>query len=214
MDDLYTSQHPNSSMNEENFRTRYLFHFRISQNRLFVSSSSPSYETCYIDPIGDYTATMPDDPNLFIHHEKLISSTFYIELINKFLCHPLIFFQEYFPSETSFSSQSQSNSSQSSSTCDVQYSWTSLPVFHPDPKTRIQSSNEFLWKQVDMNKKKNKIRNSRKRTKFSTEDLEILNLSFEKNPMPSRTDISILSERLAYPRYIVQVCFLIARITF
>ncbi len=51
-----------------------------------------------------------------------------------------------------------------------------------------------------------KGRNNRKRTKFSNDDLEILNLFFEKNPMPSRSDISILSEKLAYPRYIVQVC--------
>lgn len=49
------------------------------------------------------------------------------------------------------------------------------------------------------------MRHGRKRTKFTSEDLEILNLFFEKNPMPSRSDISILSEKLAYPRYIVQV---------
>lgn len=52
-----------------------------------------------------------------------------------------------------------------------------------------------------------KARHSRKRTKFSNDDLEILNLFFERNPMPSRSDISILSEKLDYPRYIVQVRF-------
>lgn len=84
------------------------------------------------------------------------------------------------------------------------YSWTSLPVCHTDSFTSIEPSNEFLWKQVSL-KKKSKVRHSRKRTKFSSEDLEILNLFFDKNPMPSRADISILAEKLAYPRYIVQV---------
>ena len=73
-----------------------------------------------------------------------------------------------------------------------------------DSFTNIEPSNEFLWKQVSL-KKKSKVRHSRKRTKFSSEDLEMLNLFFDKNPMPSRGDISILAEKLAYPRYIVQV---------
>ncbi len=70
------------------------------------------------------------------------------------------------------------------------------------------SSSNNHWKTICTNenpKKKPKGRNNRKRTKFSNDDLEILNLFFEKNPMPSRSDISILSEKLAYPRYTVQV---------
>lgn len=70
------------------------------------------------------------------------------------------------------------------------------------------------WKKIRANgptNKKIKGRNNRKRTKFSNDDLEILNLFFEKNPMPSRTDISILSEKLSYPRYIVQVRFIVFR---
>ncbi len=72
----------------------------------------------------------------------------------------------------------------------------------------MASSNDTNWKKVRSNGNSNnkiKARNSRKRTKFSNDDLEILNLFFEKNPMPTRTDISILSERLSYPRYIIQV---------
>jgi hypothetical protein len=84
----------------------------------------------------------------------------------------------------------------------VNSAWNSLPI-------TISSSNKNnSWKKVRSNgnqNKKIKGRNSRKRTKFSNDDLEILNLFFEKNPMPSRSDISILSEKLAYPRYIVQV---------
>ncbi|CAF0773666.1 unnamed protein product [Adineta ricciae] len=88
---------------------------------------------------------------------------------------------------------------------DIDYQWTALPV--------SITSNEYNshWKKVRPNGKflnnKAKGRHSRKRTKFSNDDLEILNLFFEKNPMPSRSDISILSEKLAYPRYIVQVWF-------
>jgi len=70
------------------------------------------------------------------------------------------------------------------------------------------SSSNNNWKKIRTNgnpNKKLKGRNNRKRTKFSSDDLEILNLFFDKNPMPSRSDISILSEKLAYPRYIVQV---------
>ncbi|CAF4690122.1 unnamed protein product, partial [Rotaria sp. Silwood1] len=95
------------------------------------------------------------------------------------------------------------NSSNSSSNCDVNYQWTTLPV-------TISSSNNTNWKKVRSNGNHNnkiKARNSRKRTKFSNDDLEILNLFFERNPMPSRSDISILSEKLAYPRYIIQVWF-------
>ncbi|CAF0855523.1 unnamed protein product [Rotaria sordida] len=95
------------------------------------------------------------------------------------------------------------NSSNSSSNCDVNYQWTTLPV-------TIASSNNINWKKVRSNGNHNnkiKARNSRKRTKFSNGDLEILNLFFERNPMPSRSDISILSEKLAYPRYIIQVWF-------
>ncbi|UJR25873.1 hypothetical protein I4U23_007223 [Adineta vaga] len=93
-------------------------------------------------------------------------------------------------------------SSNSLSNSDVDYQWTTLPV-------TISSTNyNSNWKKIHSNEKlnnKTKGRNSRKRTKFSNDDLEILNLFFEKNPMPSRSDISILSEKLAYPRYIVQV---------
>ncbi|CAF2360823.1 unnamed protein product [Rotaria sp. Silwood2] len=95
------------------------------------------------------------------------------------------------------------NSSNSSPNCDVNYQWTTLPV-------TIASSNNTNWKKVRSNgnhNNKTKARNSRKRTKFSNGDLEILNLFFERNPMPSRSDISILSEKLAYPRYIIQVWF-------
>ncbi|CAF0934753.1 unnamed protein product [Adineta steineri] len=96
------------------------------------------------------------------------------------------------------------NLSNSSSNCDINYQWTTLPV-------AISSINNSMnWKKVRSNENcNNKIkgRNNRKRTKFSNDDLEILNLFFETNPMPSRSDISILSEKLAYPRYIVQVWF-------
>ncbi|CAF3760430.1 unnamed protein product [Rotaria socialis] len=95
------------------------------------------------------------------------------------------------------------NSSNSSSQCEVNYQWATLPV-------TMASSNDTNWKKVRSNGNSNnkiKARNSRKRTKFSNDDLEILNLFFESNPMPTRTDISILSERLSYPRYIIQVWF-------
>lgn len=72
----------------------------------------------------------------------------------------------------------------------------------------MTSSNNMHWNKIRSNTNHtNRIkgRNSRKRTKFSNDDLEILNLFFEKNPMPSRSDISILAEKLAYPRYIIQV---------
>lgn len=88
------------------------------------------------------------------------------------------------------------NSSHSSSDYDVGYPWTSLPIAISAAK-KIRDNGPT--------NKKVKGRNNRKRTKFSNDDLEILNLFFEKNPMPSRTDISILSEKLSYPRYIVQV---------
>jgi hypothetical protein len=39
--------------------------------------SSPSYDNCSFDPIGEYSSTTHDDPNLFIHNEQLISSRFY-----------------------------------------------------------------------------------------------------------------------------------------
>jgi hypothetical protein len=97
------------------------------------------------------------------------------------------------------------NSSNSSSNCDISYQWASLPI-------TISSSDNTNWKKVRSNEncnRKLKTRNSRKRTKFSNDDLEILNLFFEKNPMPSRSDISILSEKLAYPRYIVQVSLIV-----
>ena len=93
------------------------------------------------------------------------------------------------------------NSMNSSSNCDINYQWTTLPV-------TITSSTNTNWKKVRSNENHNnkiKAQNSRKRTKFSNGDLEILNLFFERNPMPSRSDISILSEKLAYPRYIIQV---------
>jgi hypothetical protein len=112
---------------------------------------------------------------------------------------------EYYPSDGSYLNHRQSSSSQSSSTCDVHCSWaTSLPVFHADSYSNNESMNDLIWKQEN-SKKKSKVRNSRKRTKFTAEDLEILNIFFDTNPMPSRSDISILSEKLAYPRYIVQV---------
>jgi hypothetical protein len=98
-------------------------------------------------------------------------------------------FLEYYPSDNTYLSD---------------YSWTSLPVCHTDSFTSIEPTNEFVWKQIS-SKKKSKVRHGRKRTKFSSEDLEILNLFFEKNPMPSRSDISILGDKLGYPRYIVQV---------
>lgn len=97
------------------------------------------------------------------------------------------------------------NSSHSSSDYEGNYPWSSLPI-------AFSTVNDTNWKKIRANgpaNKKIKGRNNRKRTKFSNDDLEILNLFFEKNPMPSRTDISILSEKLSYPRYIVQVRFIL-----
>lgn len=94
------------------------------------------------------------------------------------------------------------HSSNSSSNGEMDYSWTSLPVTIPS------TTSNTSWKKVRFEGKfagKSKERHSRKRTKFTNDDLEILNVFFDKNPMPSRSDISILSEKLAYPRYIVQV---------
>ena len=155
--------------------------------------SSPSYESCYIDSMGDYVASNDHDPNLFIHHEQLMSSRF---------------ITTGDPNASSYYNHGQSNSSGSSSNGDIDCSWTSLPVCQFDSYARRTSSNESAWTKIHPNEhvaKKSKTRHSRRRTKFSNDDLEILNLFFDKNPMPSRSDISILSEKLAYPRYIVQV---------
>ncbi|CAF0814027.1 unnamed protein product [Didymodactylos carnosus] len=75
--------------------------------------------------------------------------------------------------------------------------------------SEIQSdgSNVVLDKNNQKRIENKNIRNSRKRTKFTATDLDLLNIAFGNNPMPTRADITILSEKLNYPRYVIQVWY-------